>query len=74
MKNILAKLKGAHLKNSPHAPQAWDLPSETNEIEQTMRKLWDENGNKLSNQYAGTESNISGVLEEGKQGFAGKFG
>lgn len=36
--------------------------------------MWDENGDKLSIQYAGTNSNISGVLEEGKQGFAGKFG
>lgn len=39
-----------------------------------MKHMWDENGDKLSVQYAGTNSNISGVLEEGKQGFAGKFG
>ena len=36
--------------------------------------MWGENGDKLSLQYTGTNSNISGVLEEGKQGFAGKFG
>ena len=36
--------------------------------------MWTENGDKLSLQYTGTNSNISGVLEEGKQGFAGKFG
>lgn len=35
--------------------------------------MWTENGDKLSMQYTGTGSNISGVLEEGKQGFAGKF-
>lgn len=37
--------------------------------------MWNENGDKLSYQYAGTNSNISGALEEGKQGgLAGKFG
>ena len=36
--------------------------------------MWTENGDKLSVQYTGTQSNISGVLEEGKQGFAGKMG
>ena len=35
--------------------------------------MWTENGDKLSMQYTGTSSNVSGVLEEGKQGFAGKF-
>ena len=36
--------------------------------------MWTENGDKLSMQYAGTNSNISGVLEEGKQGVRGKLG
>ena len=37
--------------------------------------MWNENGDKLSFQYAGTNSNISGALEENKQGgLAGKFG
>ena len=47
------------------------MPSEISEIEQSLQRMWDENGDKLSNQYAGTQSNISGVLEDGKQSFAG---
>ena len=71
MKKILDKIKTTHLKKNPHAPQSWDLPSEIGEIEQSLQRMWDENGDKLSNQYAGTQSNISGVLEDGKQSFAG---
>jgi hypothetical protein len=35
--------------------------------------MWTANGDKLSQQYAGTVSNISGVIENGKQGFKGKL-
>lgn len=38
-----------------------------------MRKMWVSNGNKLSNQYTGTDSNITGVIETGKQGITGKL-
>ena len=71
---ILGTLKKDHQQKEPHAPQTWDAESEKREIQLTVQRLWNENGDKLSNQYAGTQSNISGVLEEGKQGFAGKFG
>ena len=36
--------------------------------------MWNLNGDKLSNQYAGTNSNLSGVIENGRQGIAGKLG
>ena len=36
--------------------------------------MWTQNGDKLSQQYTGTNSNISGVIENGKQGFGGKLG
>ena len=52
----------------------FDLETEKSTISQSMQRMWDLNGDKLSNQYAGTQSNISGVLEEGKQDFAGKLG
>jgi hypothetical protein len=32
----------------------------------TMKKMWANNGNKLSHQYTGTNSNITGVIETGK--------
>jgi hypothetical protein len=35
--------------------------------------MWQINGDKLSHQYTGTNSNISGVIENGKQGFTGKL-
>jgi hypothetical protein len=38
-----------------------------------MRNMWVSNGNKLSNQYTGTDSNITGVIETGKQGITGKL-
>ena len=41
---------------------------------QTFRGMWTEMGDYLSRQYAGTDSNMSGVVENGKQGIAGKLG
>ena len=43
------------------------------DLKEALKRMWTENGDKLSMQYTGTISNISGALEEGKQGFAGKF-
>ena len=43
-------------------------------INEALKQLWTLNGDKLSNQYAGTDSNMSGVVEHGKQGIAGKLG
>ena len=43
-------------------------------ITEAIKQMWNLNGDKLSNQYAGTNSNLSGVIEHGKQGFAGKLG
>lgn len=31
-------------------------------IEECMRRMWNGNGDKLSNQYAGTETNNSGAI------------
>ena len=35
-------------------------------INEALKQLWNTNGDKLSNQYAGTDSNMSGVVENGK--------
>ena len=43
-------------------------------INEALKQLWNYNGDKLSNQYAGTDSNMSGVVESGKQGIKGKLG
>ena len=73
MIGILDVLRRDRLKKDPHQKQ-YDVQSEANEILEMLQRLWSTNGDALSLQYAGTNSNISGVLEEGKQGFAGKFG
>ena len=36
--------------------------------------MWTLHGDKISQFYTGTNSNITGVIENGKQGFAGKLG
>ena len=74
--HILNYLLDAQRKNDPHGSTQWDAGSQKIEAEQALQRMWNENGDKLSNQYAGTQSNISGALtEEGnKQGIASKFG
>lgn len=37
------------------------------------KRMWSNNGDKLSQQYTGSNSNITRVIESGKQGIAGKF-
>lgn len=73
MQNILENLKNDQLKKDPHS-RIFDLATQQRDIMDSLQHMWTENGDKLSLQYTGTNSNISGVLEEGKQGFAGKFG
>ena len=48
--------------------------TDTQIIFDAMKRMWTTNGDRLSQQYAGTPSNITGVIENGKQGLAGKFG
>lgn len=59
-------------EKDPHA-QFFDIQAQARDLKEALKRMWTENGDKLSMQYTGTGSNISGVLEEGKQGFAGKF-
>ena len=42
------------------------MQAQARELKESLKRMWTENGDKLSQQYAGTGSNISGVLEEGK--------
>ena len=35
--------------------------------------MWSQNGDKVSLQYTGTESNITCVIEQGKKGLRGKL-
>lgn len=46
---------------------------DTDTLFDSFKRMWTTNGDKLSQQYAGTNSNISGVIENGKQGFKGKL-
>ena len=55
----------------PIMGNSWKLDDE--EVEKVFRRMWTENGDKLSNQYTNTNSNIKGVIESGKQGFTGKL-
>jgi len=47
--HILSFLVDAHRKNDPHAPTLWDARGEKSEIEQALQRMWNENGDKLSN-------------------------
>jgi len=38
-----------------------------------LKRFWSNNGDKLSHQYTGSNSNITRVIENGKQGMAGRF-
>lgn len=40
---------------------------------QKLRAMWTEMGDYLSRQYAGTDSTISRVTRDGKEGFLGKM-
>ena len=40
---------------------------------QQIRAMWTEMGDYLSRQYAGTDSTISRVTRDGKEGFVGKL-
>lgn len=37
------------------------------------KRMWSNNGDKLSQQNTGSNSNITRVIENGKQGMAGRF-
>ena len=66
MDKVLLLLLNNYQKENPHVKPCFDMESERGVINQCLQRMWNENGDKLSNQYAGTQSNISGVLEEGK--------
>ena len=76
IRHFLDHLKQAELslgsKISPHS--GFGGPQEYAYISDAVRQMWNQNGDKLSNQYAGTNSNLSGVIEHGRQGIAGKLG
>ena len=59
-------------KINPHS--GFGGPQEYAFLTEAAKQMWNLNGDKLSNQYAGTNSNMSGVIETGKQGIAGKLG
>lgn len=69
---ILDQLVKNMREKDPHA-QFFDIQAQVRDLKEALKRMWTENGDKLSMQYTGTSSNVSGVLEEGKQGFAGKF-
>lgn len=44
-----------------------------NSVFDHLKKIWAENGDVISKQYAGTSSTITSVTKTGKQGFFGKI-
>lgn len=65
LKHIFKLLDKKQLEKDPNV-KIFDLETQRKHLYASLKRMWDENGDKLSNQYAGTNSNISGVLEEGK--------
>lgn len=59
---------GRFINNGYDTDLEWDI------LTDAFKRLWTSNGDKLSQQYTGTNSNISGVIEKGKQGITGKLG
>lgn len=55
-----------NLKKKDPSAQFFDIQAQVRELQEALKRMWTENGDKLSMQYTGTGSNISGVLEEGK--------
>jgi len=47
--------------------------TDSNSVIQQFRSMWTEQGDYLSRQYAGTDSTISRVSRDGKEGFLGKL-
>ena len=76
LRAILDHLKQAEVRQgskiNPHS--GFGGPQEYAFITEAAKQLWNQNGDKLSNQYEGTNSNMSGVIETGTQGIAGKLG
>lgn len=70
--HILKQILNNIQKTEPNA-RFFDQEAKQQDLRDALKRMWNENGDKLSEQYTGTNSNISGVLEEGRQGFAGKF-
>lgn len=73
IKEILSHLK-VNESRIDLAKHGFGSGLETDILLDAFKRMWTANGDKLSQQYTGTNSNISGVIENGKQGFKGKFG
>ena len=52
---------------------AFIYDNESNDVIQQLRSMWTEMGDYLSRQYAGTDSTISRVTRDGREGFIGKL-
>ena len=52
---------------------AFMYETDSTNILQQLRAMWTEMGDYLSRQYAGTDSTISRVTRDGKEGFLGKL-
>ena len=52
---------------------AFMYETNSNSCMQQLRAMWTEMGDYLSRQYAGTDSTISRVSRDGKEGFLGKL-
>lgn len=68
LRDVLQKIKG-----SEQARNVYGAEMEFQGLFDSFKRMWTSNGDILSQQYTGTNSNISGVIENGKQGLKGKL-
>ena len=72
-KGIRSKNAFEELDSYKEHPNSVFADSPTGAIYESLKKIYVENGDKLSFQYTGTDSNISRVTKQGGQGFMGKL-
>ena len=67
------KLENAYGETMTTEGIAFLFDSNQEDIMQKVRIMWTVMGDYLSRQYAGTDSTISRVTRDGKEGFVGKW-
>lgn len=72
LSTYLGSLREKHHAENPHSRE-FDVGMDLKAIHESLKGLWNENGDLLSQQYAGSESNISGAIENESQGISHFF-
>jgi hypothetical protein len=70
--DILQKMK-AQIQANSNQRSGFTADSEMQTLIAMLKRFWSNTGDKLSQQYTGSNSNITRVIENGKQGMAGRL-